>query len=172
MEREYTSGEVDNAVMFLGTEVERTPAYGMKTLFVVGIQDPGDIVDTANFYGAKHIYLGANQSFNLDYCDILDWNDMFYALKEADFWITLDYDAKYYTEVLESGYDFEYDRFVPMISVKLPYINHLGYNACIKLDDSDFRKSNHGVWVHRVHDLQDTGEFTDWSKYTQDRIIK
>ena len=27
----------NNAVMFLGTEVEHTATYGMKTLFVVGV---------------------------------------------------------------------------------------------------------------------------------------
>ena len=30
--------EHDNVDFFIGTEVEHTPAYGMLTLFVVGIQ--------------------------------------------------------------------------------------------------------------------------------------
>jgi hypothetical protein len=176
MEREYAVGTKDDVTMFIGTEIEHTPAYGMETLFVVGIQDPDEIVQTAYLYGAKHVYLGANQSFEIDVEEDLneqlaEWDDMVNALRKADLWITLDFDFKYHTIVLESGYS-EYDRFIPMISVKLPYINQLGYNACVKIDDTDFRKTNHGVWVHRVHDLQDTSKFTDWSKYTQDKVIK
>ena len=176
MEREYAVGTKDDVTMFIGKEIEHTPAYNMQTLFVVGVHDPEEIVNRAHIHGAKHVYLGANQSFNIDLDgeideQLEDWDAMVNALSEADLWVTLDFDAKYHMAVLESGYS-EYDRFIPMISVKLPYINHLGYNACIKLDDTDFRKSNHGVWVHRVHDLQDTSKFTDWSKYTQDKVIK
>jgi len=53
----------------------------------------------------------------------------------------------------------------------LPYINQLNYNACIKLDDKDFKASNPGVWVHSVQDLQKRKVFTDWTKYTKDEII-
>ena len=35
-----------------------------------------------------------------------------------------------------------------MISVLLPYIDQQwNYNACIKIDDKDFKASNPGVWV-------------------------
>jgi hypothetical protein len=65
----------------------------------------------------------------------------------------------------------EYDTFIPMISVKLPYIKQLGYNATLKLDDKDFKATNPGVWCHSVHELQTRKTFTDWSKYTQDEVI-
>ena len=39
MKRDYENGEHDDVVFFTGIEVERTPAYGKKTLFVTGIQD-------------------------------------------------------------------------------------------------------------------------------------
>jgi hypothetical protein len=58
-----------------------------------------------------------------------------------------------------------------MISVKLPYIKQLGYNATLKLDDKDFKATNPGVWCHSVHELQTRKAFTDWSKYTQDEVI-
>ena len=28
------------------------------------------------------------------------------------------------------------------------------------------------VWCHSLHDLQKRSQFTDWSKYTQDEVIK
>jgi hypothetical protein len=59
-----------------------------------------------------------------------------------------------------------------MISVKLPSLQLLGYNATIKLDDKDFAATNPGVWCHQLHDLKDRKVFTDWSKYTKDEVIK
>ena len=65
----------------------------------------------------------------------------------------------------------EYDTFIPMISVKMPYMGQLGYNAVVKLDDKDFKATNPGVWCHSLHDLQDRKVFTDWTKYTKDEVI-
>ena len=64
----------------------------------------------------------------------------------------------------------EYRRFIPMISAKLPYINQLGYNAVLKIDDIDFDKSNPGVWCHRLHDLQSASTFTGWDAYKDDEV--
>ena len=38
MKRPYESGVNDTAIFFTGIEVEKTPAYNMQTLFVVGLQ--------------------------------------------------------------------------------------------------------------------------------------
>ena len=59
-----------------------------------------------------------------------------------------------------------------MISVKLPNVNRLNYNACIKIDDKDFRASNPGVWVSYVQEHLKRDKFTDWDKYTSDQPIK
>jgi hypothetical protein len=40
MKRTYTEGVKESITFFVGIEIERTPAYGMKTLFVVGVHDP------------------------------------------------------------------------------------------------------------------------------------
>ena len=61
-----------------------------------------------------------------------------------------------------------------MISVKLPSLQMLGYNATIKLDDKDFAASNPGVWCYNLRDLTSTtsNAFTGWDSYNGDRIIK
>ena len=166
MERVYDQGTKEDVTMFVGTEVEHTPQYGKKTLFVVGVQNVDDVMHTAEEQGCKHIYLGANMSWSKDEA----WDEMVFPLLKEGYWVTLDFPAADIEWVLESGYT-EYNRFIPMISVKLPYIDQLGYNACIKLDDKDFDATNPGVWVHRVHDLKNKSVFTDWSKYTTDTII-
>jgi hypothetical protein len=44
MKRDYDTGEANDIIFFTGVEVEKTPAFGMKTLFVTGIQDYNEII--------------------------------------------------------------------------------------------------------------------------------
>jgi hypothetical protein len=164
---------------FVGEEVEHTPAFGMRTLFVVGIQDPAEIHASAVAHKCDHIYFGANQSFpklNVNDTEWKTWENMIGTLLRSGlggdhyYMCTLDIDAACAEGLLE-GPLTEYNNFIPMISVKLPYIKQLGYNATLKLDDKDFRATNPGVWCHNIHDLQDRSVFTDWSKYTKDETL-
>ena len=157
---------------FIGTEVEHTPAYGKKTLFVVGLQHTDDIV--SRLQGCDHIYFGANMSFpNFEVNDAggwSSWEKMITFFLEKDYLCTLDIDVKSVEGLAEGGLT-EYHNFIPMISVKLPYVRLLGYNATIKLDDKGFNATNPGVWCHNLHDLQNRQLFTDWSKYTKDKEV-
>lgn len=162
----------NNASIFVGTEVEHTPAFGLKTLFVVGIQSVELIEAAYTAHKCEHIYFGANQSFAPDSLDYYkSWDEMISHFLKKDRLCTLDFDAVDTEDVLEFGFT-EYHNFIPMISVKLPYLQQLGYNAIIKLDDKDFKATNPGVWCHSLHNLLDRKVFTDWSKYTQDEVIK
>jgi hypothetical protein len=90
---------------------------------------------------------------------------------QSNAWCTLDIDVTA-AEGLHESPLCEYNRFIPMISVKLPYTKLFNYNTTIKIDDKDFDATNPGVWCHSLHDLQKRSVFTDWSKYTQDEVIK
>ena len=173
MKRDYATGVEEQVIMFTGVEIERTPAYGMKTLFVVGIQDYNKVIKTAKQFECEHIYFGANQSFpKLPMGNIpwRPWEEMIMQCLSADFWCTLDFDVACVESVLE-GPMVEHRRFIPQISVKIPYLTQLGYNATIKLDDKDFDASNPGVWCHRLRDLTTTESFTTWDAYGKDEII-
>jgi hypothetical protein len=161
-----------NASIFVGTEVEHTPAFGLKTLFVVGVQSV-ELIEAAYIaHKCEHIYFGANQSFAPDSLDYYKpWDEMISHFLKKDRLCTLDFDAVDTEDVLDFGFT-EYNNFIPMISVKLPYLQQLGYNATIKLDDKDFKATNPGVWCHSLHNLLDRKVFTDWSKYTQDEVVK
>ena len=141
---------------FVGREVEHTPALGMLTLFVVGMHDPHVILTAIKNYHQtiEHIYFGANQSFPaLDINDGESWRDwefMIQTCMDLGFLCTLDLDVAQAEGLLESGL-VENNLFIPMISVKLPYIRQFGYNATLKLDDRDFRATNPGVWCHSLH---------------------
>lgn len=184
MKREYDTGTAEAVTFFVGDEIEKTPAFGMRTLFVVGVHEPEVIInlienDHSGFLdtskNVKHIYFGANQSFNPAGTNDIEtwkaWEDMIYVCLENDYWCTLDFDVKDVEGLLESGLT-EKRRFIPQISVKLPYLQLLGYNATIKLDDKDFDATNPGVWCHRLRDLTTVDSFTNWDQYGQDEILK
>ena len=160
---------------FIGTEVEHTPAFGLRTLFVVGVQDPQIIQQEYINNNCEHVYFGANQSFpKLETNDgdgWRDWERMIQDCLELGYLCTLDLDVAQAEGLLESAL-VEFHNFIPIISVKLPYIKQLGYNATLKLDDRDFAATNPGVWCHSLHDLQNKEVFTDWSKYTKDEVIR
>jgi hypothetical protein len=174
--------EHDNAKFFTGIEVERTPAYGKKTLFVIGVQDYHEILrivkDSWELLDESrhitHVYFGANMSFPKltvnDGAGWAPWESMIYAVLEHEILCTLDIDISCVEGLLESGL-CEDSHFIPMISAKLPYIGQLGYNATLKLDDKDFKATNPGVWCHSIHALLDRDNFTDWSKYTKDEPL-
>ena len=44
MKRDYNTGTKEQVIFFTGVEVEKTPAFGMKTLFVTGKQDYNEIM--------------------------------------------------------------------------------------------------------------------------------
>ena len=177
MKRDYSTGVEQDIIFFVGTEIEKTPAFGMKTLFVVGVQDPYVVMEIARNNDCTHIYFGANQSFQTNGVNDVDtwrpWEDMIYVCLDAEdkFWCTLDFDVRETEGLLESGL-VEKRQFIPQISVKLPYLQQLGYNATIKLDDVGFAATNHGVWCHNLHDLLDRNKFTSWDQYGKDEIIK
>jgi len=170
--------ERQNVVYFTGYEVEHTICHGMFTLFVVGTPPVEDILRIADDSQAwldeskriKHIYFGTSQSFNpnsISHEEYKPWDDVIIPCLKNDYWVTLDFDVKHTEGVIESGYS-EYPRFVPMISVKLPYINQFNYNATLKLDDLTWGKTNPGVWTHQLHDLLSKDKYTYWDQYTQD----
>lgn len=174
MNRDYESGEADGAVFFVGTEVERTPAYGLRTLFVTGIQLVDQIEKHYNNELCQHIFFGANHSFNPtpnNYDSWLQWETLIQSFLDQDYLCTLDIPMTHVEEFHETGL-CEYDNFIPQIRVPIPYVRLWNYNTMVKIDDKDFKASNPGVWCHSLHDLMAHDKFTDWQKYRNDKIIR
>ena len=159
------------AEFFFGDEVEHTPAYGMRTLFVIGYQPAETIQAVLDAHQpVKHIFFGANDSYHpLTNPDIVAWENVIHTFLMRGYWCSLDIPFKYAEEFNESGL-CEQNRFIPIIKIPLPYIRLWNYNTCVKLDDKDFAATNPGVWVHRLHNLMDADQFTDWGKYDNDKV--
>jgi hypothetical protein len=161
-------------VYFTGYEVEHTICFGKFTLFVVGTPPVEEILNKAKAAGVEHIYFGTSQSFpdiSVNDADIWkEWQDIIKACLNAEYWCTLDLDVRQAEGLIESRL-CEYDRFVPMISVKIPYIQQFNYNTTVKLDDRTWGATNSGVWTHQLHELMSKEKYTYWDQYTNDKNI-
>lgn len=177
MKRTYSTGEADSVEFFTGWEVEKTPAYGMHTLFVTGLQPADDILHHYDINGCEHIFFGANHSFNPHMPgpeQLVDswkeWEDMIAYFLDNDYLCTLDIPLSE-VEKFNDSCLCEYDNFIPQIRVPIPYVKLWNYNTMVKIDDKDFRHSNPGVWCHSLHDLMARTKFTDWSDYSLDTPV-
>ena len=157
---------------FIGIEVENTAMKGEKTLFIVGVKETHEIIKHALANGVRHLYFGTSQSFKPKTDSEWNaWTHMIQELLDKKFWCTLDFGVEYAEQVLEMGLD-EYDNYISMISVKLPYIRQFNYNATVKLDDITWGHSNSGVWCHSLHSLQRRSVYTDWKDYKGDEPVE
>jgi hypothetical protein len=160
----------ENIDFFYGKEVEHTPAYGRRTMFVVGVQSVDAIADalTRSGFPVEHIFFGANHSFDpQDNLDWQRWEGMIQHFLERGYLCSLDIPVTAVANFNETGL-CEYRNFVPQIRISIPYIGLWNYNTMLKIDDQDFDATNPGVWCHRLHTLQDPAVFTDWDAYNKD----
>jgi|TARA_B110000977_G_scaffold63448_1_gene86275 hypothetical protein len=172
MKRDYETGVSDTPIFFTGVEVEKTPAFNMKTLFVTDVQNYNEIMKHYTNEQCEHIFFGANHSYNPVTSDNFeDWDLMIRAFTDQGILCSLDIPSTINLEWFLDGGLVESDYFIPQLRVVVPYIKQWGYNAMIKIDDKDFKASNPGVWCHSLHDLMDREKFTDWSKYSLDKPL-
>ena len=175
MERKYKDGTKKDITFFIGTEIEKTPAYGLKTLFVVGLQSIENVKEHLHadishiFFGANHSFDPASQSHDADY--YREWDSMIMHFLEKGYKCSLDIPLNAAEDFLESTC-VEFNNFIPQIRVPIPYIEQWNYNTMLKIDDKGFNKSNPGIWTHSLHDLMDRKKFTDWKDYGLDKVLK
>ncbi len=177
----------EDVQFFVGPEIEQTPAFGKKTLFVVGLQDTDVVEKIAREHKTPHIFLSANRSF--DGLTLEDgtyvvvhssgtsaasaWEAQIHALLDKGFMVSLDYPAHKHDmvlKVLNAGI-WQSRNFVPILSVAVPHVSTSSKNLTIKIDDINFRATNPGVWCMHHSEVTDSNRFTDWNEYIGDEII-
>ena len=172
MKRNYSTGESTGITYFVGIEVEKTPAEGLHTLFVTGLQPVHEVQQHLTCHQAQHIFFGANHSFHPTSADEWKaWEDMIQHFLDRNILCSLDIPMAAVEEFHESGL-CESDLFIPQIRVPIPYIKLWNYNTMLKIDDKGFNETNPGVWCHSLHDLNDRKTFTPWTAYAADVVIK
>lgn len=170
--------------LFVGQEVEKTPAYRMTTLFVVGTKTSNQIEEALSTLNTKnygvpfsgsdieHIFFGANHSLTRESWKGSEdvWTSMIRKFLDKNYLCSLDIPVDLAEEVLET-YLNEHNNFIPQIRVTVPYVGLWNYNTMVKIDDKGFNESNPGVWCHSLHDLCSRETFTDWREYKGDKNI-
>lgn len=155
---------------FTGTEVEKTPAFGMETLFVVGVQPTSEITPRLKKPG-QHIFFGANHSFHPENrLEWQRWESMIAHYLDMGYLCSLDIPITHVEEFNDGGL-CEYNNFIPQIRVSLPYTKLWNYNTMLKIDDKDFNATNPGVWTHSLHSLMNRETFTSWDEYSKDKPV-
>jgi hypothetical protein len=165
-----------DVTFYIGKNVDTTVTKGHNTLFVIGIPDIEEVARVLTQHTDEdeitHIYFGAEQSFKVStYEDMGGWTPVIQHFLTLDYWCSLDVDLSLVNFIHETDLS-SWNQFVPVVSVKMPYITDLGYNAIVKIDDTDFNQSNAGVWCHRAHDLMSYDNYTPWNSYADDRVVR
>jgi hypothetical protein len=169
----------ENVDFFVGTEVERTPAFGRRTLFVVGVQPIQNIQDWLDDYHSyedrsyhiEHVFFGANHSFDPKSPEEWrKWESMITYFLERGYLCTLDIPIGV-VEEFNDGSLCDYRNFIPQIRVSVPYTKLWNYNTMLKIDDKDFDATNPGVWCHSLHSLMSRETFTSWDDYKGDKKL-
>jgi hypothetical protein len=163
----------DNVNFFFGKEVEKTPAFGKQTIFVVGIQPVDEIVYHFDQHpsGVEHIFFGANHSFYPQTPTEWDrWSAMIVHFLKLGYVCRLDIPVTHIEDFNDTCL-CEYRNFIPQIRISVPYVKLWNYNTMIKIDDNDFDATNPGVWTHSLHSLMSRRTFTDWDQYNEDSTL-
>jgi len=176
VDREFQTKTIPADVKFtVGDYPENTYARGKRTLYVIGEPDIEEISRRLAQYDGEeitHIYFGSGHSFKVSTTeDMSPWTETITHFLILHYWCTLDFDNTFSRYVLESEM-CSYNKFIPLISMKLPFFADFGYNAAIKIDDLDFNYSNYGTWTHSVHYLTSPEVFTSWDEYKDDIVLE
>jgi hypothetical protein len=158
-----------NSDFMIGREIENTPAKGMQTIFLPKMY-PVKFIMAVKPQHCTHLYFGANKAFpnTIDGNEWKIWELSIMAFLRQGYWCTLDFQPQHWDLVVNSPL-VEYPRFIPLVSLELPNIHVAGYNACVKLDDTNIEGNNGGVWVHSVHNLMTRETYTRWDNYRGDK---
>lgn len=164
----------NSVTFFIGPEVEHTPAYSKRTLFVVGTPSLEEILKHAKDNRVTHVFMGANHSFEADKTNTTPyWDNTITELLDRSYWVTLDYQAHEHETVLQmlNAGIWQSRLFVPLLGVRIPSIETSSPNLTVKIDDVDFKATNRGVWCMHFHEVTDSNRFTDWQDYESDMVL-
>lgn len=156
-------------MFYIGTSVDKSPANGLNTLYIDGPQSVSSImsrIDKNNNIRdeIQHLYFGYNGSFNPQSVDDLakywqEWELTIHHFLKQGYWVTLDLDVAEVLDLHESGLT-EKHRFIPLISIKIPCVSLLNYNATIKITDQIGSNSNPGTWCVGLQQMLDRANYT------------
>tara|TARA_Y100001973_G_C5189834_1_gene330231 strand:- start:1271 stop:1816 length:546 start_codon:yes stop_codon:yes gene_type:complete len=169
MLRDYKNGYFEDVRMFSGKEIEHTPAYGLQTLFLARNDlTLAQIEEQAVMVQAEAIYYGANRTYMHNHGMQLS---QIIQLCDKGYYVTVDYPYELHDEVKEKfNIVWKHEKFIPFCSIIFPHTED-DTQLCIKVDDTDFNKTNPGVWTMTMNDFKSKSGHTKWEEYKKDEPI-
>ena len=160
MLRDYKNGYFEDVRMFSGKEIEHTPAYGLQTLFLARNDlTLAQIEEQAVMVQAEAIYYGANRTYMHNHGMQLS---QIIQLCDKGYYVTVDYPYELHDEVKEKfNIVWKHEKFIPFCSIIFPHTED-DTQLCIKVDDTDFNKTNPGVWTMSMNHFKQSAGFTSW----------
>ena len=158
----------DRPDYIIGPEVERTAAYGKKTLIVNQFKDIDTIQAIAEQFKCRHIYLEVTYALNhsRNQAQVLKrYRQLAQHFLKQDYTVTVDIPNE-----LASRYaDLTKDKnFVMNVAIQIPDMHKLGDRVSMKfVGGADWNKSG-GVYVADFDAIRTKKNFTSWSKYDKD----
>lgn len=169
MLRNYQTGETDTAKIFVGKEIEHTPAFGKTTLFLATNQLTTDqILQLVKENQCEAVYYGANRM----YAHNIDQTFQMQKLIEAGLFVTVDYPYAIHKAVKQKfSRIWTHEKFIPFCSIVFEDAED-GSNLSFKIDDVDFNATNSAVWSSTMSKYMSTAGTTKWEEYKQDKILE
>lgn len=159
----------EDVVYYVGPEVDHTKAFSMKTLYVIGVRNPEQVVEFASENKCKHVRLGVMNSFqkNKRLLEIIE------STMREGFLTTLEVTVTGYQWVLDNvDQSILHDKnFILVVSVELPKIENGCANLTVKVDDGQWGESNSGTWTYPSTELMDSNRFTSWDDHMTDEVV-
>ena len=157
----------------IGIDVEQGVMQGTLTLYVRGkpsIKWVSRFCDVAQelpqlreFLPLRHLYFGAEASF--DGRDVAHWAASIRYFLQEQYWVTLELHPRRIPALVQTKLCTS-ARFIPLVSVPIPCIKHLGTNAALRIADLGVALSNTGTWRYQLRSLINTSDaYTPWSYY-------
>lgn len=164
MRRDYKGIEqsVLAPAFFIGNEVEKTKAFGRKTLFCRGDIPLWKILkELPRHEGIEHVYLNHNHT------KLSDRENKIIILSEGGYLVTEE--VPYEKNVWGNNpYKVLNDNHIILVSIPVAYAE--SQNLYLKIDDYGFKNFNSGVWTFHVSDLDECK--TEWDAYKDDEIVE
>lgn len=169
MLRDYKDGHLDTAKVFVGKEIEHTPAYGKTTLFLATNNlTTEQILEMAQTNNCEAVYFGANRMYRHNL--MFQVNQIEKILAQG-LYVTVDYPYNIHRAVKQKFKPvWTQDKFIPFCSVIFEHVEE-DTNLCFKIDDIDFNKTNSAVWSSTMKDYMSKAGETKWEEYKQDKIL-
>ena len=158
----------DRPDYIIGPEVERTAAYGKKTLIVNQFKDINTIQAIAEQFKCRHIYLEVTYALNhsRNQAQVLKrYRQLAQHFLKQDYTVTVDIPNELASRYADLTKD---KRFVMNVAIQIPDMHKLGDRVSMKfVGGADWNKSG-GVYVADFDTIRTKKNFTPWSKYNKD----